>query len=132
MPVETFNTYDTRDDLAAALSDQIADRLTLDNASGDFASVALSGGSTPKLMFDQLQSKLGATREMIYFALVDERYVAASDPRSNEHMIRTHLGLLEHPTTEFPIPLSRRFAGPGRRRKVSGKNCLKMKNYRLM
>ena len=52
-------------------------------------------------MFDQLQSKLGATREMIYFALVDERYVAASDPRSNEHMIRTHLGLLEHPTTEF-------------------------------
>ena len=49
MPVETFNTYDTRDDLAAALSDQIADRLTLDNASGDFASVALSGGSTPKI-----------------------------------------------------------------------------------
>ena len=101
MPVESFNTFESREELADALSDQISQRLVLDNASGDFASIALSGGSTPKLVLEQMQAKLGATREMVYFALVDERYVPADDTRSNEHMIRAKLGLLEHPSSEF-------------------------------
>ncbi len=101
MPVEAFNKFESRDLLAEALSDRIAELLDLDFASGAFASIALSGGSTPKGVLDRLGSKLGANREMIYFAMVDERNVPPDDDRSNEKMIRNHLGLQQHPSSEF-------------------------------
>lgn len=101
MPVEAFNKFESRDELAEALSDRIAELLDLDFASGSFASIALSGGSTPKGVLDRLGAKLGANKEMVYFALVDERYVSPDDDRSNEKMIRSHLGLLDHPSSEF-------------------------------
>ncbi|MEP1209087.1 MAG: 6-phosphogluconolactonase [Rhizobiaceae bacterium] len=101
MPVQAFNKFESREALAAALSDQIAELLDLDFATGSFASIALSGGSTPKGVLKQLGPKLGANKEMVYFALVDERFVPPSDDRSNEKMIREHLGLEEHPGSEF-------------------------------
>ena len=101
MPVEAFNQFETREELADALSSRIAELLDLDFSSGAFASIALSGGSTPKKVLAQLADKLGANREMIYFALVDERFVPPDDERSNERMIRQQLGLLEHPESEF-------------------------------
>ncbi|NKB52870.1 MAG: 6-phosphogluconolactonase [Rhizobiaceae bacterium] len=101
MPVEAFNKFESRDQLAEALSDRIAELLDLDFASGAFASIALSGGSTPKGVLDRLGPKLGANMEMIYFALVDERNVSPEDDRSNEKMIRNHLGLQQHPASEF-------------------------------
>jgi len=101
MPIEAFNKFETREALAEALSSRIAELLDLDFASGSFASIALSGGSTPKGVLGLLGPKLGANKEMVYFALVDERYVPPNDDRSNEKMIRRHLGLQDHATSEF-------------------------------
>ena len=101
MPVEAFHKFESREELAEALSDKFAELLDLDFSSGSFASIALSGGSTPKGVLDRLGPKLGANKEMVYFALVDERFVPPSDDRSNEKMIRHHLGLQDHPDSEF-------------------------------
>lgn len=97
----SFNEFDTREALAASLSDTLANILNVDFSSGAFASIALSGGSTPKMLLGELNQKLGANKEMIYFALVDERFVPPSDDRSNEKMIRHNLGLEDHPSSEF-------------------------------
>jgi|SRR5271154_1250733 len=70
------------EELAAALRQAIAERGT--------ASLVLSGGRTPELMLAVL-----ATRPLpwpqLQITLVDERFVAVSDPASNEHLIRTSL-----------------------------------------
>ena len=101
MAAPEFHEFASKEELAEVLSDRIAELLNLDFSTGAFASIALSGGSTPKLMLDLLGKKMGANREMTYFALVDERFVPASDERSNERMIRHQLGLDEHPDSEF-------------------------------
>jgi 6-phosphogluconolactonase len=66
--------------------------------------VALSGGSTPKLMFELLASD--CYRNEIDWAKVqvfwsDERYVPPTDGQSNEHMARTAL------LDSVPIPSER-------------------------
>ena len=96
-----LHEFATREELTEALSDRLASELDLDFSKGDFASIALSGGSTPKAVLARLGEKLGPALEMVYFALVDERYVPPTDPRSNELMIKQQLGLLEHPESEF-------------------------------
>ena len=101
MAVEAFHEFASKEELAEALSSRIAELLALDFSTGAFASIALSGGSTPKRVLDLLGEKMGANREMTYFALVDERFVPAGDERSNERMIRHHLGLDEHPSSKF-------------------------------
>ena len=101
MAVEAFHEFASKEELAQALSDHIAQLLDLDFSTGSFASIALSGGSTPKRVLELLGEKMGANREMTYFALVDERFVPASDARSNERMIRHQLGLNDHPASEF-------------------------------
>ena len=101
MAAPQFLEFASRDELAEVLSDRIAELLNLDFTTGAFASIAMSGGSTPKRMLERLGDKLGDNREMIYFALVDERFVPSSDERSNERMIRKQLGLADHPDIEF-------------------------------
>jgi 6-phosphogluconolactonase len=101
MAVAAFHEFASKEELADALSSRIAELLDLDFSTGAFASIALSGGSTPKRVLDLLGEKMGANREMTYFALVDERFVPATDERSNERMIRHHLGLEDHASSEF-------------------------------
>ncbi len=96
-----FIEYQSREKLAEALANTVVEKLETDMEIGDFASLALSGGSTPKLFLNKLAKKLGAMREMVYFALVDERFVPLDDERSNEKMIRQELGLFDHPSSEF-------------------------------
>ena len=96
-----FIEYQSREELAEALANTVVEKLETDMEIGDFASLALSGGSTPKLFLNKLAKKLGAMREMVYFALVDERFVPLDDERSNEKMIRQELGLIDHPSSEF-------------------------------
>jgi len=59
-------------------------------AGQDSATLAISGGSTPKLMFD----KLAATRfawEKVHLFFVDERCVPPTDDQSNYRMASEHL-----------------------------------------
>lgn len=101
MASATFNEFGTRQELAEALAERIAKILTVDPGSGNFSSIALSGGSTPKLMLAHLADRLQEYRQMVYFAMVDERFVPPTDNRSNEQMIRHCLGLEDHPSSEF-------------------------------
>ena len=68
--------------VAAILRDAIAQRGS--------ASLAVSGGKSPVRLFEHLRTqRLDWNR--VNIALVDERWVAPSDPSSNEKLVREHL-----------------------------------------
>jgi 6-phosphogluconolactonase len=69
-------------DIALALAQQIAER--------GLASLILSGGRTPGLMFDEL-SRLPLPWNRVKITLADERLVPATDPQSNERLVRDRL-----------------------------------------
>ncbi len=69
-------------ELAAALSEAISAR--------GRALLAVSGGRTPKQVFERLrQSELDWSR--VTLTLTDERWVPADHPESNERLVRDHL-----------------------------------------
>lgn len=55
------------------------------------ANIALSGGSTPKLMFEKLAKLTKLDWENVNIFLVDERYVCTDSKNSNFNMIKKHL-----------------------------------------
>jgi 6-phosphogluconolactonase len=67
-----------------------AKTVTLENSPCRACKVALSGGSTPKRAYELL-SKSDLDRTKLELYMVDERYVPASDERSNEKMIHEAL-----------------------------------------
>ena len=101
MTVTAFHEFNSRQQLAETLAADVAARLVPDIEAGQFSSLALSGGSTPKLFLQTLGPMLGDMTEMVYFALVDERFVSRTHERSNERMVREYLGLEDHPDSEF-------------------------------
>ena len=82
--------FDTLDDLTRGAADSI-----LQHTRGrERASIALSGGSTPKPLYELLGTKryrdeLAKTR--ITWVVVDERYVPLDDPQSNAGMMQRTL-----------------------------------------
>jgi 6-phosphogluconolactonase len=76
--------------LAATLADVVSARLKAAIDDKGTATIAVSGGSTPKRFFEALSghdidwSKVAVT-------LVDERFVPADNPRSNHLLVKTHL-----------------------------------------
>ena len=86
MQVEVF---DTKQEVARALSAHLKTWCRQE----DFRSIALSGGSTPKLWFDLLAdeySQLLPWAELLFF-WGDERCVPPGHPESNYGMTREHL-----------------------------------------
>jgi len=76
--------------LAAALSARLAQDLRAAIAARGEATIAVSGGSTPKHLFEQLaQETLEWSRVTI--TLVDERWVPDTDERSNARLIESLL-----------------------------------------
>ncbi len=89
--------------LAVGVSKAIADH--------DFCILGLSGGSTPKPIYEALgKEKLDWSKVWIF--LVDDRYVRPDDPNSNQFLLRSTL--LKHapipesqlifPDTSLPLP----------------------------
>ncbi len=58
---------------------------------GGTVTIGLSGGSTPKSVYVLLSTELGIDWTRVTFFLVDERYVPATHPDSNQRMIRETL-----------------------------------------
>ncbi len=85
-----FEAFPDRESAAAALADQIGQRLTAGIAANGRASLAVSGGSTPVALFERL-SAMDLNWPDVVITLVDERWVAASDEDSNEGLVRNHL-----------------------------------------
>jgi 6-phosphogluconolactonase len=82
--------FDSRAALDAALATHIAECLDRAITSDGCASLAVSGGSTPKGMFAAL-SQADIRWEAVYITLVDERWVSPDDPDANERLVREHL-----------------------------------------
>lgn len=76
--------------LATALAHAVADNLraALDARTG--ASLALSGGNTPKAFMRALSSQ-SLDWSRVSVTLVDERWVPGDNPRSNARLLREHL-----------------------------------------
>ncbi|MCW4116405.1 6-phosphogluconolactonase [Aurantimonas sp. MSK8Z-1] len=84
------HTYTNREALAEALATGVAAVLAGGIATRGSATLAVSGGSTPKRFFEVLS---GATIEWdrVTVTLVDERWVPDTDARSNAGLVRRHL-----------------------------------------
>ena len=85
-----FNDFPDRKSLVLNLADRIAELLAKGIAANGRASLAVSGGSTPVEMFEQLSGMDLRWRDIV-ISLVDERWVDPTEDDSNEHLVRSHL-----------------------------------------
>ncbi|WP_152045286.1 6-phosphogluconolactonase [Aureimonas psammosilenae] len=85
-----LHRYRTRDELAEALATGVAAVLAGGIATRGSATLAVSGGSTPKLFFERL-SMAEIDWGHVTVMLVDERWVPADSERSNTSLLRRHL-----------------------------------------
>lgn len=95
---------------AAALAERIAERLRTALVERGRAVLAVSGGSTPKKLFEHLsREKLDWSR--VHVTLVDERWVPDTDERSNARLVKSLL--LQHAAAGAPfVPLYTGDASP--------------------
>ncbi|MGR0481486.1 MAG: 6-phosphogluconolactonase [Candidatus Electronema sp. V4] len=82
-----LHTFPDQQTLTAALAEHLAAALRRDIAAQGWASLAVSGGSTPVPLFERL-SELDIPWQNVLITLVDERWVEASSPDSNEALVR--------------------------------------------
>ncbi len=85
-----FHSFSNRDVLCSDLADAIAILLSEGISRKGWASLAVSGGSTPVQLFKSL-SVIDIVWHKVDICLVDERWVAPTDTDSNENLVRTHL-----------------------------------------
>jgi len=90
MTISAFNEFTDRQKLAERLAEDIAFQLRREIDREGRASLAVSGGSTPDLLFDAL-SKTPLDWERTLVTLVDEREVSSDHERSNERLVREKL-----------------------------------------
>lgn len=100
-----LHEFGARQELASALAEVVADRLSRAIAGHGSASLAVSGGTTPALFFAAL-SGLDIDWSRVTVTLVDERFVEPSSPRSNEGLVRRALLTGKAAAARF-IPLYR-------------------------
>lgn len=85
-----FLTFETRTALAQTLAERVAEQLSTSVAERDSALLAVSGGTTPGLFFDEL-SLHDIAWPKVTVTLVDERFVDEVSPRSNAALVRSRL-----------------------------------------
>ena len=85
-----MKTFENGAALAAGLADKVASALSAAIERSGEATLAVSGGSTPKAFFQAL-SQRPIDWSSITVTLVDERFVPADHPRSNHLLVATHL-----------------------------------------
>ncbi|WP_408611031.1 6-phosphogluconolactonase [Caulobacter hibisci] len=85
-----IEVFPTRDALYDAAASTLANALTTTVASHGKAGFAATGGSTPEPVYQRL-STLTLPWDKVTVTLTDERFVPASDPSSNEGLVRRSL-----------------------------------------
>ncbi len=83
-------TFQNAEILVAELAAKIGQSLLKSIAAHGWASLAVSGGSTPKPLFKQL-SAVDLPWQDVVITLVDERWVDPLDSASNEQLVRQYL-----------------------------------------
>lgn len=86
----TEHLFDETSAMIDALSSFVSSELNAAVLARASAGLVVSGGKTPRALFRGL-SKTPLDWEKICITLADERWVGASDPDSNEHLVRTTL-----------------------------------------
>jgi 6-phosphogluconolactonase len=88
--IEAERIFSAREKLAESLARDVADELSRAIAAKGKATLAVSGGSTPKLFFEKL-SEADIPWPRVTVTLVDERQVPESSERSNARLVRATL-----------------------------------------
>lgn len=88
--VARFHSFADTAELASRLASDVATQLSQAIAARGTASMAVSGGSTPKRFFEALSGH-DIAWDRVTVTLVDERFVPADHPRSNHLLVATHL-----------------------------------------
>jgi 6-phosphogluconolactonase len=88
--IEAERIFEAREALAASLARDVADELSRAIEAKGRATLAVSGGTTPKLFFEKL-SMIDIPWSRVSVTLVDERQVPESSERSNARLVRAHL-----------------------------------------
>lgn len=83
----TRRSFGTKEDLALALAETVAECLIDGIASRGSASLAVSGGSTPARFFSTLGKHRGVDWDKVFVTLVDERWVPETESRSNAGLV---------------------------------------------
>jgi 6-phosphogluconolactonase len=107
---QKLHAFDDGQALAAALSVSIADKLRAAIAARGEALIAVSGGSTPKRLFEALSNE-ALDWSRVTVTLVDERWVPDTDERSNARMVEALLLQHKAADAEF-VPLYVQTATP--------------------
>jgi 6-phosphogluconolactonase len=90
VPSPLGQPFDSREALAKRLAADVAGWLSEAIAARGRATLAVSGGSTPKLFF-QMLSNADVDWAKVTVTLVDERFVPEDSPRSNAALARSNL-----------------------------------------
>ena len=85
-----WHGFGTRDELASAFADVVADRLAKAIAARGEALLAVSGGTTPAKFFAALSTRTIAWNK-VTVTLIDERFVPMASPRSNAALVAVNL-----------------------------------------
>ncbi|UTW55843.1 6-phosphogluconolactonase [Kordiimonas sp. SCSIO 12610] len=99
-PKINFYGFDSGPDMAFALSTRILKSLQNDLTTTGSASWAVSGGSTPKPLFEKV-SNTEFDWHKVDIALVDERWVPQAHSRSNESFVKNTLLVNEATSARF-------------------------------
>lgn len=83
-------SFSSGEELAKKLADEVARSLAEAITKRNRASLVVSGGSTPKPLFNHLSQKK-IDWQKVTVSLADERWVETSDPASNEYLARSLL-----------------------------------------
>lgn len=85
-----FYNFESKDSLVSKLSKRIAAYLEKSINENGKASLLVSGGSTPKPLFEKL-SNIDISWENVTISLVDERWVDGEHKDSNELLVKSNL-----------------------------------------
>lgn len=100
----TRHTFDDKASLAAALADALIVDLNAGISSRGRAVLAVSGGSTPAMLFAKLSERADVDWSKVTITLVDERWVNDLSDRSNAKLVKQNL-LINHAATAQFAPL---------------------------
>jgi 6-phosphogluconolactonase len=88
--IEAERIFEARETLAENLARDVAEELARAIEAKGRATLAVSGGTTPKLFFEKL-SEMDIAWPRVSVTLVDERQVPETSERSNARLVRMHL-----------------------------------------
>lgn len=83
--------FETSEEFLSQSSVWLAEKIMALQEEGAPLSIGLSGGSTPRPVYESLEKKDGIRWNDIELFLVDERYVPPSDQESNQKLVRESL-----------------------------------------